>query len=65
MRDTEPRNLDLLMGALGEPLARLRAEPLALVVCVGAALGALGLVLRTTRDVDVLALGHDDVIASL
>lgn len=56
MRDIEPQHLDLLMGALGEQLTRLRVEPLALVVCGGAALGALGLVLRTTRDVDVLAL---------
>jgi hypothetical protein len=63
MNDIDPQNFDILMGALGEQLTRLRADPFELVICGGAALGALGLVLRTTRDVDVLALVVKGTIA--
>jgi hypothetical protein len=41
---------------LAEKLEFDRAEPASLVVCGGASLIAMGLVSRTTRDVDVLAL---------
>lgn len=41
---------------LAEKLDFDRAKPVALVVCGGSSLMALGLVDRTTRDVDVLAL---------
>jgi hypothetical protein len=46
---------DTLLGALGEQLA-LREERYTLVVVGGSALLTLGLVARTTRDVDVLAI---------
>jgi Nucleotidyltransferase of unknown function (DUF6036) len=46
---------DALLIALGEQLA-LREERYTLVVIGGSALLALGLVARTTRDVDVLAI---------
>ena len=45
-----------LLAALGEQLADLGAR-LEIVVIGGAALLALGLVDRTTSDIDVLALG--------
>ncbi|HWX87440.1 MAG TPA: DUF6036 family nucleotidyltransferase [Solirubrobacteraceae bacterium] len=46
---------DTLLAALGEQLA-VREECYTLVVVGGSALLALGLVARTTRDVDVLAI---------
>jgi hypothetical protein len=49
------RNLDRVLAAAAEHLEAEGAH-LELVVCGGAALLALGLVDRTTRDVDVLAL---------
>ncbi len=52
--------LDRVLTALGEQLAVRTNESFALVVCGGSALQALGLVQRTTRDVDVLALLRAD-----
>lgn len=49
------RSIDGLLDALGEQLAS-RGERYELVVIGGAALLALGLVERTTRDVDIVAL---------
>jgi hypothetical protein len=46
---------DELLGALGEQL-EAAVQPFDLVVIGGSALLALGLVVRTTRDVDVLAI---------
>jgi hypothetical protein len=55
MSDITPQNTDLLLGALGEQLAA-RGERFELVVIGGSALLALGLVERTTKDVDIVAL---------
>lgn len=52
--------LDRVLNALGEQLTVRTSESFALVVCGGSALQALGLVQRTTRDVDVLALLRED-----
>jgi len=48
--------LEQALKLLAEKLGFDRAEPASLVVCGGASLIALGLVSRTTKDVDVLAL---------
>lgn len=61
MSDITPDNTDLLLGALGEQLAA-RDERFELVVIGGSALLALGLVARTTKDVDVVALRSGDVL---
>lgn len=63
MSDITPDNTDLLLGALGEQLAA-RGERYELVVIGGSALLALGLVERTTRDVDILALRSGDDLES-
>lgn len=47
------------LSLLAEKLEADQSGPLALVVCGGASLVALGLVSRATRDVDVLALRHE------
>ena len=52
----DTRGVDAALSALGEQLGRSCREAIELVVCGGAALEALGLVKRTTKDVDVLAL---------
>lgn len=52
-----------LLDALGEQLA-LREEQFTIAVVGGSALLALGLVTRTTRDVDVVALLDGDVLVS-
>lgn len=52
--------LERVLTALGEQLASRTDESFDLVVCGGSALQALGLVQRTTRDVDVLALMRED-----
>ncbi len=49
------RNIDEIFRALDLQIKVHGGEPIALVVCGGTALAALGLVERTTRDVDVLA----------
>lgn len=48
--------LEQALTLLGEKLEFDRAEPAGLVVCGGSSLIALGLVSRTTKDVDVLAV---------
>ena len=48
--------LERALTLLGEKLGFDRAEPVSLVVCGGSSLIALGLVDRTTKDDDVLAL---------
>jgi hypothetical protein len=50
------KNLPTVLGALAEQLLARASAEVELVVCGGSALQALGLVQRTTRDVDVLAL---------
>jgi hypothetical protein len=59
MSDITPANRDVLLEALGEQLAA-RGERFELVVIGGSALLALGLVERTTRDVDIVALRSGD-----
>jgi hypothetical protein len=54
---------DELLRSLGEQLAAARAA-FDLVVIGGSALLALGLVKRSTRDVDVLAILHGELLAS-
>jgi hypothetical protein len=51
--------LEQALRLLAEKLEFDRAEPVALVVCGGSSLIALGLVDRTTKDVDVLALMNE------
>jgi hypothetical protein len=55
MSDITPDKADLLLSALGEQLAA-RGERFELVIIGGSALLALGLIDRTTRDVDIVAL---------
>lgn len=54
----DPANNTAVFAALGAQLEALTPHPVEIVVCGGAALQALGLVARTTRDVDVLAVAH-------
>lgn len=48
-------DVDNILGALGEQLERFAGGVIELLVCGGSALNVLGLVQRTTKDVDVLA----------
>lgn len=59
MSDITPDRADELLRALGEQLAT-RGEQYELVVIGGSALLALGLVERTTKDVDIVALRSGD-----
>ena len=54
MRPVEPNIIDGIFEALDRQIRVRDGTPLGLVVCGGTALSALGLVMRTTRDVDVL-----------
>lgn len=56
----EPENLPIerTLRLLGERLEYVDAPPTALLVGGGAALNLLGLVTRTTKDVDVIAVVH-------
>jgi hypothetical protein len=63
MSDITQDSADLFLGALGEQLAA-RRERFELVVIGGSALLALGLVERTTKDVDIVALRTDDGLDS-
>ena len=54
MRPVEPSIIDDIFEALDRQIKVHDGTPLGLVVCGGTALSALGLVMRTTRDVDVL-----------
>jgi hypothetical protein len=51
--------LDRALQRLNDELATLNASPLGLVVCGGAALIATGLHMRTTLDVDIVALADE------
>jgi hypothetical protein len=55
MSNITPDSADVLLGALGEQLAA-RGERFELVVIGGSALLALGLVNRTTKDIDIVAI---------
>ena len=50
------KEVDQVLSALGEQIAALGGAPVDLLVCGGSALQALGLVGRTTKDVDIVAL---------
>lgn len=52
-----PANLEAPLRAIGELLGR-RGQAAAIVVVGGTALNLLGIVSRTTRDVDVIAVGN-------
>ena len=52
----EKKNLKIIFSALDRQLAVSGGSGISLVVCGGTALAALGLVTRTTKDVDVLGL---------
>jgi hypothetical protein len=52
----ESSNIDGILAALDRQIGVLGGTPLALAVCGGTALAALGLVDRTTKDVDVLGI---------
>ncbi len=56
--DFGPDRLAALLTALDRQLDLAGSPPVGLVVCGGSALAALGLVRRTTRDVDVLGLAR-------
>lgn len=51
----EKERIEAIFKALGEQLKELNVSPVELVVCGGTALNILGLVTRTTRDVDIVA----------
>jgi hypothetical protein len=63
MSDITPESTNLLLEALGEQLAA-RGEHFELVVIGGSALLALGLVNRTTKDVDIVAIRSDGDLES-
>jgi len=50
----EPGNLKEIFSALDRQIEVHGGSPIGLVVCGGTALAALGLVNRTTKDVDVM-----------
>ena len=56
MRSVEPDIINDIFEALDRQIGVHGGVPLGLVVCGGTALSALGLVMRTTRDVDVLGI---------
>ena len=56
MRPIEPSIIGDIFGALDRQIGVHGGLPLGFVVCGGTALSALGLVMRTTRDVDVLGI---------
>jgi hypothetical protein len=54
MRQVEPQIIDEIFTALDRQIKVYQGSPFGLIVCGGTALVALGLVFRTTKDVDVL-----------
>jgi len=54
------KDVELVLSALGEQLETLLDKPVELLVCGGSALNILGLVQRTTEDVDILAYVRRD-----
>jgi len=50
----DEKNIKMIFVALDRQILAAGGNPISLVVCGGTALAALGLVLRTTKDVDVL-----------
>jgi len=56
----ERNNVDRIFKALNDQIGAHGGYAVGLVVCGGTALTALGLVIRTTKDVDVLGLVKED-----
>jgi hypothetical protein len=56
MKEVEPEIIDEIFTALDRQIWVHGGIPLSLVVCGGTALAALGLVMRTTKDVDILGM---------
>lgn len=50
----DEKNIEKIFVALDRQILAADGNPISLIVCGGTALAALGLVLRTTKDVDVL-----------
>jgi hypothetical protein len=61
--DIDATGVDRLLSALGQQL-RARRERYSIIVVGGSALLVLGVIARTTRDVDVVALLRDESIVS-
>ena len=59
MGQVEPKIIDDIFTALDRQIGVHGGNALGLVVCGGTALAALSLVMRTTKDVDVLAMVFD------
>ena len=60
IKDLDGQQLDTVFRLLDGRLMRAGAQPVHLVVCGGAAMIAVGLLSRTTKDVDIVALLDDD-----
>ncbi len=56
MRQVEPQIIGEIFTALDRQMEIHGGIPMGLVVCGGTALAALGLVMRTTKDVDILGM---------
>ncbi|MFW6160357.1 MAG: hypothetical protein ACOC57_04365 [Acidobacteriota bacterium] len=50
----DKNNLDEILHALDRQIEIHGGSPISLVVCGGTALFALGLIIRTTKDIDIL-----------
>lgn len=59
MKQVDPQIVDQIFTALDRQVEVHGGIPIDLVVCGGTALAALGLVIRTTKDVDVLGMVID------
>jgi hypothetical protein len=55
-----PNNLNEILKALDRQIQVHDGSPVSLVICGGTALFALGLILRTTKDVDVLGTASEE-----
>jgi len=55
----QPNTIDQIFTALEKQIRAHRGRPLSLVICGGTALAALGLINRTTKDVDVLGIAKE------
>ena len=56
----DKKEIEKILSALGDQLDAINVSVPDLVVCGGSALNVLGLVSRTTQDVDVVALNITD-----
>ena len=59
MRQVDPQSIEEIFTALDRQIEVHGGKVLGLVVCGGTALAALGLVMRTTKDVDILGMVMD------